>query len=53
MGFFFIELILLTILYLILYNRGKSGFETLQISFGAGKRRSEDVSAQELPVPPN
>jgi hypothetical protein len=52
MGFFFIELILLTILYLILYNRGKSGFETLQISFGAGKRRSEDVSARELPVPP-
>lgn len=52
MGFFFIELILLTILYLILYNRGKSGFETLLISFGAGKRRSEDISAQELPVPP-
>jgi hypothetical protein len=52
MGFFFIELILLTILYLILYNRGKAGFVTLLISFGAGKRRSEDISGQELPVPP-
>jgi hypothetical protein len=52
MGFFFMELILLTILFLILYNRGKAGFVTLLISFGAGKRRSEDISAQELPVPP-
>ncbi|GEM_PF-4652830 len=52
MGFFFMEIIILVILYLILYNRGKAGFLTLRISFGAGKRRSEDISAQELPVPP-
>ncbi|MGB7537684.1 MAG: hypothetical protein WBM17_04025 [Anaerolineales bacterium] len=52
MGFFFIELILLTILYLILYNRGKAGFVTLLISFGAGKRRSENVSNEDLPVAP-
>ncbi len=52
MGFFFIELILLTILYLVLYFRGRSGFETLMISIGAGKRRSEDISDPALPVAP-
>jgi hypothetical protein len=52
MGFFFMELIILVILYLILYNRGRAGFLTLLISFGAGKRRSEDISGEELPVPP-
>ncbi|MBN2084550.1 MAG: hypothetical protein JW748_04945 [Anaerolineales bacterium] len=46
------EIIILVILYLILCNRGKAGFVTLRISFGAGGRRSQDISAQELPVPP-
>lgn len=52
MGFFFGELIILVILYLILYNRGKDGIQTLRISFGAGKRRSTDVSGEPHPVPP-
>jgi hypothetical protein len=52
MGYFFIGLILLTVLYLILWNRGKDGFVTLRVSFGAKKRRSKDVSDQEYPIPP-
>jgi hypothetical protein len=52
MGFFFGELILLVILFLILYNRGRDGIQTLRISFGAGKRRSADVSGEDHPVPP-
>lgn len=52
MIYFFIELLFLVVLFLVLWNRGKAGWITLMISFGAGKRRSEDVSERKSLIPP-
>jgi len=52
MGFFFVGMLILVVYFLVLWNRGRAGWETLQISLGAKKRRSADVSAEGAPLPP-
>ena len=52
MGFFFMGIIIFTVLFLILWNRGKAGMATLSISFGAKKRRTVDISDQLSPLQP-
>jgi hypothetical protein len=52
MGIYFFELLVIVILLIVLWNRGRGGIDTLLIRFGAAKRRSMDVSGQEIPVPP-
>jgi hypothetical protein len=52
MGYFFIGLLLLAVMYAVIWTRGRDGWLTLRIALGAGRRRAEDVSAREAPVPP-
>lgn len=52
MGIFFIELLIIVVLSVVLWNRGREGVETLRIALGARSRRSEDVSDPPVPVPP-
>jgi hypothetical protein len=52
MGFFFIGLLIISICFVVLSNRGRAGWETIRISTGAKKRRSTDISGEAAALPP-